>query len=1063
MKNKISESSSLAGAGRPGREAELLRALNAAAASLQRSARSEAKVFRAAGQQIAGLGLRGGLSLLDDGRQHLIVRAVAFPGQMLASLEKITGLRIEGFRFAVTDVDAYRRVVETGQTVFVADSSAAITQLIPGAAQRFASLILKALGATPGIFAPLVSEGQVRGVLNVTGAGLTAQDTLAMEAFANHVSIALDNARLYAAAQQDLAERRRTEKVQAATYRISKAALAAQDLEALFRSIHEIVGELMPAHNFYIALYDAATDMLSFPYFIDERDEWSPPHKAGRGLTEYVLRTGAPLLASPGVFAELVQAGEVELVGVNSIDWLGVPLKTADQTIGVLVVQTYTEGVRYTLEERDILTFVSSQVAMAIARKRAEEALTRRARELAALYETSLEINAQPDVPALLRTIVRRASELVGVRVGGLYLVQPDQTLELVVNHNLLDNSVGTRLRLGEGLSGRVAQAGEAMMVDDYSHWEGRAAAFAEAPFHRVLGVPLKVNDRVVGVIDVTDDVQAGPFSEDDIRLVSLFADQAAIAVENARLYQQAQQEIAERRRAEEALRASEERFRALIENSSDMITLLNSEGTTVYASPSITRVLGYTPDEYVGRDVFDVLHPDDRDSVMAEFVDIQGRAGRAFRAQYRFRHRDGSWRWIEGVGSNMLAEPSVRAIVMNARDVTERIEAEASLRQAQKMESLGILAGGVAHDFNNLLVALLGQTSLALAQLPLESPARTHVEKAVRAAERAADLTRQMLAYSGRGQFEMRFINLNTLIRENLHLFEVAVPKNVQLGSDLAEALPLIEADVGQMQQVVMNLIINAAEAIGERPGAVVVSTAAIQVSAGDDRLWRFTGESPTPGHYVVLEVRDNGSGMDAETLSKIFDQFFTTKFTGRGLGLAAVLGIVRGHRGGLHVTSEPGQGTAFRLAFPALDRPEGGRMENEDKTTPGAFTPHSSPFILVIDDEEPVREAVTDILEMEGLQVLSAASGAAGVDLYRERRAEVRLVLLDLSMPGMNGEQAFHELRRIDPSAQVILSSGYSQLEATQRFVGLGLAGFIQKPYDAATLVEAIRRHLN
>jgi PAS domain S-box-containing protein len=1062
MKKKIRESSGLADAGRPGREAELLRALNAAAASLQRSARSEAQVFRAASAQIAELGLRGGLSLLDDSCQHLIVRAFAYPGQMLARLERITGLRIEGFRFAVADVDAYRQVVETGQTVFVADSSTAITQLIPRAAQRFASLILRALGATPGIFAPLVSEGRVRGVLNVTGAGLTAEDTLAMEAFANHVSIALDNARLYAAAQQELAERSRTEKVQAATYRISQAALAAQDLEALFRSIHDIVGELMPAQNFYIALYDAATDMVSFPFFIDERDEWSPPHKAGRGLTEYVLRTGEPLLASPAVFAELVRAGEAELVGVNSIDWLGVPLKTADQTIGVLVVQTYTEGVRYALEDRDILTFVSSQVAMAIARKRAEEALSRRARELAALYETSLEINAQPDVPALLRTIVRRASELVGVRMGGLYLMHPDQTLELVVNHSLPDDSIGTRLRLGEGLSGRVAQSGEWMMIDDYSRWEGRAAAFAEAPFHRVLGVPLKVKERVIGVIDVTDDAQTGPFSQEDIRLVRLFADQAAIAVENARLYQQAQQEIAERRRVEEALRASEERFRALIENSSDMISLLNSDGVIVYASPSVTRVLGYALDEYVGRDGFDLLHPDDRDSVAAQFADILGRAGQAFRAQYRFRHRDGSWRWIEGVGSNMLAEPSVRAIVVNARDVTERVEAEESLRQAQKMESLGILAGGVAHDFNNLLVALLGQTSLALAQLPLESPARTHVEKAVKAAERAADLTRQMLAYSGRGQFEMRFVNLNTLIRENLHLFEVAVPKNVQLRSELAEALPLIEADVGQMQQVVMNLIINAAEAIGERPGAVVVSTDAIEVSAGDDRLWRFTGEPPTPGRYVMLEVRDNGSGMDAETLSRIFDPFFTTKFTGRGLGLAAVLGIVRGHKAGLQVTSEPGQGTAFRLAFPALDGPQQGRLKDEDKTERGAFSPHPPPVILVIDDEEPVREAVTDILEMEGLQVLSAANGAAGIDLYRERRADVRLVLLDLSMPGMNGEQAFHELRRIDPSAHVILSSGYSQLEATQRFVGLGLAGFIQKPYDAATLIEAIRRHL-
>jgi nitrogen-specific signal transduction histidine kinase/CheY-like chemotaxis protein len=391
--------------------------------------------------------------------------------------------------------------------------------------------------------------------------------------------------------------------------------------------------------------------------------------------------------------------------------------------------------------------------------------------------------------------------------------------------------------------------------------------------------------------------------------------------------------------------------------------------------------------------------------------------------------------------------------------DITDRVRAEEALRQAQKTESLGVLAGGIAHDFNNLLVAMLGQASLALAQLPPESPARAPIEKAVKAAERGADLARQMLAYSGRGQFERRPIHLNTLIHENLHLFEVAVPKNVQLRMDLAEALPPIEGDIGQMQQVVMNLIINAAEAIGERPGTVRMITGMEDVRAGDDRLWRYTNKPLAPGRYVTLEVRDNGSGMDAETLSKIFDPFFTTKFTGRGLGLAAVLGIVRGHKGGLLVDSAPGHGTTFKLYFPA-DSAELIQPLPPD-TTPPAHAPAGG-LVLVIDDEQPVREAVTDILELDGLQVITASGGAAGIALYQKRQADVRLVLLDLSMPGMGGEETFRRLRAINPDARVILSSGYSQAEATRHFVGQGLAGFIQKPYNASTLVKTIRQHL-
>jgi CheY-like chemotaxis protein len=288
--------------------------------------------------------------------------------------------------------------------------------------------------------------------------------------------------------------------------------------------------------------------------------------------------------------------------------------------------------------------------------------------------------------------------------------------------------------------------------------------------------------------------------------------------------------------------------------------------------------------------------------------------------------------------------------------------------------------------------------------------------------------------------------------------MFEVAVPKNVLLRSDLAVPLPVIVGDAGQLQQVIMNMIINAAEAIGERSGAVIVRTRVQRLTSEAVGAWQIGDEKLPPGDYVLLIIEDNGQGMDAETLSRIFDPFFSTKFTGRGLGLAAVLGIVRGHRGGLKVTSVPQVGTTFEIVLP------GGAVDVLEPVVPAALqeADMAQQLVLVIDDEEPVRDAVTDILDLEGLSVVTAPDGRAGIEIYRQQQADIGLILLDLSMPGLNGEDTFYELRQIDAHVRVLLSSGYSQDEVAARFVGQNEVGFIQKPYDAEQLVKEVKRYL-
>ncbi len=522
--------------------------------------------------------------------------------------------------------------------------------------------------------------------------------------------------------------------------------------------------------------------------------------------------------------------------------------------------------------------------------------------------------------------------------------------------------------------------------------------------------------------------------------------------------------DISERKRAEEALRQSEERFRSLVRNSSDIISILAPDGTTKYQSPSIERILGYGPEALNDKNVFDYIHPDDVARVGAAFDNTLRDPSAMAPVEYRFRHADGSWVHVESVGSNFLQVPAIGGVVVNSRDITERKRAEEDRRQlevrvrhAQKLESLGVLAGGLAHDFNNLLVGILGNASLALMDLPEDAPARYSLEQIEKAALRTSELTGQMLAYSGRGKFVVQPTSLSTLVEEMGHLLESAISKRIVLNYDFACDLPAIEVDPTQIRQVVMNLITNASEAIGEESGVITVATSAVHV----DRSYpapTFLSENLSNGPYVCLEVSDTGSGMDAETQARIFDPFFTTKFAGRGLGLAALLGIVRGHGGAVNVRSKVGEGTTFTILFPASEV----SLEDREEARAPEVPSLGHGLVLVVDDEDNVRSVARACLERGGFSVLTAASGQEGVDVFAERADEIALVLLDMTMPDMDGQEALGELRRIREDVTVVLSSGFSEQEVRDRIPGRKPAGFIQKPYPASALLGIVRELL-
>jgi len=386
-----------------------------------------------------------------------------------------------------------------------------------------------------------------------------------------------------------------------------------------------------------------------------------------------------------------------------------------------------------------------------------------------------------------------------------------------------------------------------------------------------------------------------------------------------------------------------------------------------------------------------------------------------------------------------------------------DRRNAETALRQAQKLESLGLLAGGVAHDFNNLLTAILGNLNLAQLQLGELSPAAPYLRNVEEATQKAADLAKQMLAYSGRGRFVVQPVDLNEAIEAIAHLLEVAISKKIALRFQLATALPAIEGDASQLQQIVMNLVTNAAEAIVGARGTITLSTNVADVDA--DYLARnFPGQGLSPGRFAIIEVADDGVGIPQDVLGRIFDPFYSTKATGRGLGLSALLGIVRSHRGAIRVYTELGKGTTFRLLFPASDRSANPRRASGSAELGQRY----SGTVLVVDDEPAVRAVLERMLRGVGFSVLTASDGEEGVAMYRAHQQEITLVIMDLTMPKLDGKEAFRAIRGIG-AVPVLLMSGYSEHDAVHSFIGRGLAGFLQKPFTLNAVREALREALH
>ncbi|MFZ0797271.1 MAG: PAS domain S-box protein [Terriglobales bacterium] len=678
------------------------------------------------------------------------------------------------------------------------------------------------------------------------------------------------------ASYRDITEQKRAEELNAALYAIAARSQSAEDLQQFFTAIHNIVGQLMNARNFYIALYDPQSQLLSFPYFVDEQDPTPTPKPLGRGLTEYVLRSGEPLLAIPSVFEDLVRRGEVELIGAPSVDWLGVPLKSASTCIGVVVVQSYNQNARFGERDREILKFVSQQLAAAI-----------------------------------------------------------------------------------------------------------------------------------------------------------------------------------EHKRNEEALRRSEARSRSLILSAAFGICRCTLSGKFLDVNPALITMLGHESVEELlqlnaRREVF--ANPEELDRLAEDYR----RTGSLNGVEVQWRRKDGRLIVVRLSGCAAVGSDEPEEVLeLIAEDITDRRQLEEQFRQAQKMEAVGRLAGGVAHDFNNLLMVINGYTEVLLEQLEAGGEMHHKVQSIQQAAGRAATLTRQLLAFSRKQLLELKVIDVNKVIGDMERMLRPLIGENIELVTQLSPGAGRTRADAGQLAQVIMNLVVNAKDAMPEGGKLTLQSSdVTVRQSFSEHRFIQ-------PGRYAVISVSDTGHGMDKETQSRIFEPFFTTKEKGKGtgLGLSTVYGIVKQSNGYVFAQSELGAGTTFYVYLPRVEESaeEQSPVKSQQNEAGGCET------VLLVEDEESVRELVRLTLTSRGYKVLEAENGESGLQIAEDFKEHIDILITDVVMPGIGGRELAKKLLTLRPGISVLYLSGYTEdAVVTQGALG-PTSAFLQKPFTLQNLAKKVREVLH
>jgi PAS domain S-box-containing protein len=685
---------------------------------------------------------------------------------------------------------------------------------------------------------------------------------------------------------------------------------------------------------------------------------------------------------------------------------------------------------------------------------RAEEQIHRQNEYLQALHETTLGLIKRLDVASVLQAIVTRSGRLVGTEHCYLYLVNSSDTeLEMVYQSGVYDSLLHHPIKPGEGIAGRVWASGEPLKVDDYSIWVGRIPDVDRDILHAMACVPLKVADQVIGVLGLAFIDQGVVFNNQQMALLAQFGELAALALENARLNDESQRELAVRKRVEEDLR----KLSVAVEQNPASIVITDTSGTIEYVNPHFTALTGYDFDEVVGQNS-SMLKTGETSSEEYREMWETILAGREWHGEFHNRKKDGDLYWeqamIAPIRDNCF---EITHFIAIKEDITERKQLEGQLRHSQKMDAVGQLAGGIAHDFNNILTAIVGYASIMQLKLPENSPLKKNAEQIAATAERGASLTQGLLAFSRKQTSNPVVVDLNEIIQRVHQLLLRLISEDIRLEINLVAQSLAIMADSGQLEQVLMNLSTNARDALPQG-GSLVISTQSVIVD-NDFVLTRGFGR---PGNYALLTVTDSGEGMDSDTVKHIFEPFYTTKELGKGtgLGLSIVYGIIKKHGGYILCHSTVGFGTIFQIFLPLLDAAPAAAEEYVPEQVQEV---QGGDCILLAEDNETTRMLGREILEEFGYSVIQAVDGKDALKKFREHKARINLIILDVIMPKMNGREVYDAVQKISPNMPILFCSGYAKdVVVSQGGLEEGM-NYLPKPFTPKELLMKIREVLD
>jgi PAS domain S-box-containing protein len=685
------------------------------------------------------------------------------------------------------------------------------------------------------------------------------------------------------------------------------------------------------------------------------------------------------------------------------------------------------------------------------ARKLSEEILIRQNEYLAALNETTKGLMSRLELDSLLNAIISRAGSLMKTNHSYIYLLdKAGDRMTRQTTAGVFNGFFDFQIHKGDGLVGQVWQSGLPLVVDDYHAWSGRLPDPAREVLRAMVGVPLKSGDQVVGVIGLAHVEEGRRFGDEEIDILTRFAELASLALDNAQLYAEAQEELQERKRAEEQIR----KLSHAVEQSPVSVIITDTAGTIEYVNPKFTEVTGFTLEEVMG-ETPRLLKSGETPLSDYQYLWQTITAGHEWRGEFHNRKKNGELYWeLASISPIRNAEGAITHYIAVKEDITEQKKLETQLRHSQKMEAVGQLAGGIAHDFNNIMTAIIGYASILDMKIEQDSPSKNSVKQILLSAKRAANLTQGLLAFSRKQITNPRPVNLNDIVRRVEKILERLIGEDIELGTTLKAVAPVIMADGLQLEQVLMNLATNARDAMPEG-GKLTIATDLVML---DERFCK-NHDLAKPGCYAKLSVADTGIGMDEETQKRIFDPFFTTKEVGKGtgLGLSIVYGIIKKHNGAIGCYSEPGMGAVFILFFPVTE----GEI-HEEAPEAAAVIRGGTETILLAEDDEPVRKLTRDLLEEYGYTVLEAVDGEDAVSRFKEHQGAVDLLLLDLIMPKKNGKEAYDDIRKLEPGIKAIFSSGYEADIIQKRGNLVKGLNFLAKPVIPGELLVKIRKVL-